>query len=374
MKKCFLRNVFACLAGVVIMGSTMAFAEIETKVGMEVWGRQAWTLQADRSMNISTNVLSKSGTWIERAYLTINPKLTDDLSFRFTFDMNGGTGNSWVKYAYLQYTLPMLSDLTLYAGMVKNYFGTIDSWTYQMFDKDLVDDKAVTSADNGVAAYYYLPMGLGACSFNVVDGRKYKSPAATIASANTNLHPQYVANVYVTPLVGLTLGGSATYQYASDFVAPKSPAGQEKNNVAYVLYGKYVYGPAELQLQCLEIDRAVVRGSTMYTPSLYYRVMTIFYGKSVLETLPLELVVCADFEDSNARNDGFANRIDGKFKGTIGLNYEFSPGVIFQLQYQRYAPETRIKNATTLYVEGENYGISDTIVAQFKVAFDSTIK
>lgn len=363
MKRNLRKILVACLAGVLMLGASSVFA-VDTKISMEVWARHQATIQQDRSKNVATNMFSENATWIERGYLTINPKLSDQLSLRFTFDMNGGKGESWVKYAYLQYAVPAVSDLTLYAGMVKTYFGTIDPWGYLIFDKDLADHaKVVSTANNGFAAYYLLPMGFGALSASVVNGEDYKSTGTVLKAASVN--PQYIINGFVTPIAGVKVGGSASHHKLGTL-------GKETNNTAYMAYATLAFGPAELWLQYISQERQRAVDVEIYRLSAWYRAMLIF-DMTTLE-LPLSLVACIDFDNVKARSDSFADRIDGKTRATVAANYEFGPGVVFQLNYQRVMPESRAKNATTFYVKEDNYGITDTIVAQLKIKFDFAAK
>ncbi|GEM_PF-4643186 len=358
MKRNLRLALAACLAGVFMLGASSVFA-VDTKISAEVWARYNAQLQPDKSTAEATNVLKQNGFSIQRGYVTLNPKFNDEMAFRFTFDLHD-VSSLYLKYAYFQYTLPTMPDLTMYAGLIKTYFGTLDSWSYVTIDKDLSDIAGVSSADQGVSAYYYLPSGLGNCAFEIMNGEGYKKKSSY---NTTNVHPAYVANLSLTPMAGLTVGGAVKYQYEGSL-------GKEIQKTFYNANLKYVMGPSELWLQYVSIEAQKDHAVDSYLLSAYYMGMFVFNMKSVEGLPPMELILRGDFKDPKAGTVTYDSTTRATIVATIGMNYNITKGVTFQLNYTREMPESLLSVDTP----ENSYKISDKLAAQLKISFSAKAK
>jgi hypothetical protein len=206
---------------------------LPTKVTGEMWGR--WTNEqikaADGKDKISKNYFS-----LERGYFGLEPTFTLNTKGRFTVDIystdatymyaTGGTDTGFpvdslsvtksgtvdgvglkLKYAYVDFAnLVPVPEMNLTVGLQKVYFGTIYDWNYNIIGKAPSDEyKVANSSDYGITVNGYIPNGMGEYAVGVYNGEGYKKVGASLAD-NTNF--AYLANLRLTPISGVTLGGS----------------------------------------------------------------------------------------------------------------------------------------------------------------------
>jgi len=186
----------------------------ETKLSMEIWNRY--------SANLDGTTLTSGLFSVERGYFSLEPVISDNLKGRFTLDFFSsdkfadGVGIK-MKYAYVDFKTPV-PDMSLQAGMIKTYFGTIYDWTYATIDKSFDDkNKIVSSADYGIAASGLIPAGFGEYAVSIYNGEGY-SKTGSLADAN----PAFAFNLRLIPLTGITLGGSVLYEDHSLLTTPDS--------------------------------------------------------------------------------------------------------------------------------------------------------
>ncbi|MDZ4121632.1 MAG: hypothetical protein U1C33_04385, partial [Candidatus Cloacimonadaceae bacterium] len=184
----------------------------ETRVGGELWNR--WTYETGKSAADSSNVVKKNYFALERGYFDLRTKFSEQTSARFTVDMfstdmdgfKDGAGLK-LKYGFVDFNdLTPIPDLTITAGLQKVFFGTIYDWNYTLIGKDPVDEyKIANSADFGLTANGFLPEGLGEYAVGIYNGEGYKVFGKNLKD-NTDF--AYLANLRLTPIAGVTVGGS----------------------------------------------------------------------------------------------------------------------------------------------------------------------
>ncbi|MCK4500229.1 hypothetical protein KAU11_07015, partial [Candidatus Babeliales bacterium] len=182
----------------------------ETKLKMELWNR--WTYQT------IDGEVTKNEMALKRGYLRLEPKFGNNIKGRFNVDFFSdddaldGVGLK-LKYAYLDFNnmLP-IKDSKLTIGLMKTYFGTIYDWNYTTIEKDPSDKyKFVSSTDYGFGISGYLPNGFGTYALAAYNGEGYKKTGGDI---NKDLN--FVANLRVTPIAGVTVGGSYMMKTKND--------------------------------------------------------------------------------------------------------------------------------------------------------------
>lgn len=184
--------VFLMLAGI---------AAAETKISMELWNR--WTY------HMTDGEVDENEMALKRGYFRIEPVLSSKIKGRFNLDffsddgMSNGAGIK-LKYAYLDFSSYLWKDAKFTVGLMKTYFGTIYDWSYVTIDKDPSDKyKFVSSTDYGMGISGYLPQGYGTYAVAAYNGEGYKKTGDDL---NTAMN--ICADVRLTPMAGLTLGGS----------------------------------------------------------------------------------------------------------------------------------------------------------------------
>ncbi len=204
---------------------------LPVKVSGEMWSR--WTNESAKYRNADGNYefkTSKNYFSLERGYLGLETAFTDNTKGRFTVDIFStdathqypsdlvapvdtlknssidGAGLK-LKYAYVDFAkLFPVPDLNLTVGLQKVYFGTIYDWNYSLIGKAPTDEyKVANSADYGVTLNGFLPGGYGEYAVGAYNGEGYKKVAAML-SDNTDF--AYLANLRLTPVHGVTVGGS----------------------------------------------------------------------------------------------------------------------------------------------------------------------
>jgi hypothetical protein len=194
----------------------MGVANAETKLSMELWSR--WTyLMVDGEDDAMQNSLS-----LNRGLLGIQHKFTDRITGKFAVDFfsredieielvndevvdvcNNGAGLK-IKLAYVEFSDYLWKDATFTFGLMKTYFGTVYDWGYTTIDLNPTDKYGfVTSLDYGMGISGKLPMGFGQYHLAAYNGEGY-----TKAGCDIDTKMALAADLRLTPIPGITLGGS----------------------------------------------------------------------------------------------------------------------------------------------------------------------
>ena len=310
----------------------LGFLHAETKLKMELWNR--WTYQ------MIDGDVTKNEMALKRGYFRLEPKFSENIKGRFNVDffsddddkVADGAGLK-IKYAYLDFNnLIPINDSKLTIGLMKTYFGTIYEWNYTTIDGDPSDKyKFVSSTDFGFGVSGKIPNGFGSYALAVYNGEGYKK-----VGSNINKDLNYLANLRVTPIAGVTLGGSYMMKTKNDSEIADSlgtmidnPDREEYSLIAGV--GKFAFGPFSLLAQYLmkDKDKPNVDG--------YEKVNT-----TVVSLLPVFKVnnnfdILARYDiydpDTDTDDDGY-NTIVAGFNYHIMRDAKNKPKLFIQTNYQ----------------------------------------
>ncbi len=297
----------------------------ETKFEMELWNRMSLTddgSEADPTTSFS----------LERGYFSIKPKLSDNISGRFTLDFfssdddTNGAGLK-MKYAYLDFkNIIPLPKTTLSVGLTKNYFATIYSWKYETIEKDPSDLwKFASSTDYGIVFSGQVPAAKMSYNLGIYNGEGYKKNGG-----NVNTEYAYLANVRIKPVDMLELGASFSMNSKNnpnddmgeenpDHQAITSFAGMGKINMkGLTLLGQFLGKNVELD----NVDDSDAVSSQVIS------VLGMYDLKDVTG-VNMELVGRYDMYDPDTDTDD-----DGKNLMLFGANYYLQKNVQVQANYQ----------------------------------------
>lgn len=383
---------------------------VETKLSGEFWGR--WINETAKKKDSSANYTDKMVSnylSLERGYLGLETKFSEMTKARFTIDIFttdksheyiqdslqtilpveaitspnkfgsvDGAGLK-IKYAYVDFAgLVPVPDLTLSAGMQKVYFGTIYDWNYTLIGKAPTDEfKVANSADLGLTLNGYIPHGYGEYALGVYNGEGYKK-VATSLKENTDF--AYLANLRLTPLPGITLGGS----YMNNTVGRAKALDGDGLNSSYekqqLMDGliRLAYGPldvwGEYITKKVEFPNETSASKTKEYTATGLSIVPIISLQDYINT-DVQLVGRYDSWDESDRI--LADKARSKLSAmTFGANYNFLhdesavPAMQLQLNY-----------TTKSYDEGSSHsdfadGKKDTsqINLQLKWRFANTLK
>lgn len=383
---------------------------VETKLSGEFWGR--WINETAKKKDSSANYTDKMVSnylSLERGYLGLETKFSEMTKARFTIDIFttdksheyiqdslqtilpveaitspnkfgsvDGAGLK-IKYAYVDFAgLVPVPDLTLSAGMQKVYFGTIYDWNYTLIGKAPTDEfKVANSADLGLTLNGYIPHGYGEYALGVYNGEGYKK-VATSLKENTDF--AYLANLRLTPLPGITLGGS----YMNNTVGRAKALDGDGLNSSYekqqLMDGliRLAYGPldvwGEYITKKVEFPNETSASKTKEYTAIGLSIVPIISLQDYINT-DVQLVGRYDSWDESDRI--LADKARSKLSAmTFGANYNFLhdesavPAMQLQLNY-----------TTKSYDEGSSHsdfadGKKDTsqINLQLKWRFANTLK
>ncbi len=362
--------VFALLA-------TMVWAE-EIKVSGEMWNR--WTMENGTTPGDTLNAEMRQNFFsLERGYVGLEAKFTDNIKGRFTVDifstdaLKDGAGLK-LKYAYLDFSnLIPVPDMKLTVGLQKVYFGSIYDWDYTMIGKAPTDEyKLANSADYGISLNGYLPEGWGEYALGVYNGEGYKNWGANLKN---NTEMSLLGNLRLTPIPGLTVGGSIMTNSSERETLINTGADNAAYHSRFLADGllRYAYGPlsvsGEYMSSTVEYPN-VAGGAKDYTAT----------GLMLMPVLSLRNWLGADLqltgrydrwdETDNSSNPNLSNTI------TAGLNYNFLhnesavPAMQLQLNYSNRTYDEA--ESDSAYANGlKDY---DQLMLQLKWRFSNTIK
>jgi len=180
--------------GLVVLLRSLSLAA-DTKVGGEIYAFYS----SDLTQNGHGKGYNKFD--LDRAYITLNSKLSDAVSVRITGDvanMDGSTREVYLKYAYLDWKIDQFVPYSsIRFGLQQT--GWIDYmnkvWGRRYAAKTLMDEyKALSSADYGVSYIIKFPKGYGHGSVQVLQGAGYKG-------SEENRYKDLSAFVFFRPLM-----------------------------------------------------------------------------------------------------------------------------------------------------------------------------
>lgn len=226
----------------------------------------------------------------------------------------------WVKYGYVEFTkIPLLSDINakLITGLMKVYFGVVDTWEYPLIEKALEDRyHVVSSADLGCGITGYLPFDLGNYQVALYNGSGYKK-------LESNVEKRYIASMTLVPIAGLYMRASYLKDITSNFGAVPS---QHYSSTALVLGG--ATGPIEGWVEYLvkNDDSKYVQGSKSGVALGYAG----FIKMDITDLFDVNFLYQEFDADTKVNNDevqtfstGINFYVAGGKKGTIiALNYQ----------------------------------------------------
>lgn len=265
-----------------------------------------------------------------------------------------------MKYAYLDFSnfLP-IKDSKLTVGLMKTYFGTIYEYEYTVIEKDPSDMyKYVSSTDYGIGISGYLPNGFGKYNLGVYNGEGYKKTGGDI---NKDLN--YAADIRVTPIVGVTIGGSYMFKSEKDSGIEDdngdmidNPDRKEHTMIAGV--GKFAFGPAKLYAQYL-----------MKTTSMPNVDGADDVNGTVISVMPefkvnnkIDIVGRYDMYDPNTDEDD-----DGNSTMIVGFNYHImkdsknAPKLFVQTNYEMTSYEAEGSDDVTQFLVQLRWIFSETM-------------
>ncbi|MCF7793681.1 MAG: OprO/OprP family phosphate-selective porin [Candidatus Cloacimonetes bacterium] len=345
------KTLFIVILAIVAFGILNA----ETKLKMELWNRWSYeTIDGE---------VQKNEMALKRGYLRLEPKFTGKIKGRFNLDffsddVGDGVGMK-LKYAYLDFSeLIPVKNSKVTVGLMKTYFGTIYDWNYTTIEKDPSDKyKFVSSTDYGMGFSGYLPNGLGTYALAVYNGEGYKKTAGDI-----NKDMNFLGNIRVTPIVGLTLGGSYMIKTVKDKEVDDgtgnmidNPAREEYNMMAGV--AKFAYGPFSVLGQYLNKVKAMPNDDAVDdVTSSVISVMPVFKVNN-----SFDIIARYDIYDPDTDTDD-----DGKNTLIAGVNYNM-------LRDSKNKPVLFVQaNYETTTFEDESDAVNQILV-QLRWIFSETI-
>lgn len=387
---------------------------LETKISGEMWGR--WTMEQTKQLNNDSkyeNKWSKNYMSLERGYLGLETAFNANTKGRFTVDIFSSDATHQIidkttdsdhnlpvdsisysyknssidgaglkiKYAYVDFAnLFPVPEMNLTVGCQKVYFGTIYDWNYNLIEKAPTDlYKIANSSDYGVTLNGFLPNGVGEYAVGVYNGEGYKKVGASL-SDNTEL--AYLGNLRMTPISGITIGGS----YMHNSVGRKKALSGDAANAAYeqdnLVDGliRLNYGPVDFWGEYISKDMKfpnVSNGSKdwkskgyMLFPTISLKQLAASFEKSMSD---IQLLVRFDSWDES--DNPTASKQWKLNTTTLGVNYNFLhdaanvPAMQLQLDYSMKKYDSD-KSAPAYDKKAQD---SSSILLQLKWRFSSTI-
>jgi len=315
----------------IVIIAVLAFGVLsaETKLKMEIWNRWSYVMEDGE--------VTKNEMAVKRGYFRLEPKFGNNIKGRFNVDffsddINDGVGIK-LKYAYLDFSnLLPIKDSKMTVGLMKTYFGTIYDWNYTTIDKDPSDKyKFVSSTDYGMGISGYLPSGFGTYAVAVYNGEGYKKTTGDI-----NKDMNFVGNIRVTPIAGITVGGSYMMKTKNDSEVDDgtgtmidNPDREEYSMIASV--GKFAFGPVSVLAQYLNKVKSLpnVDGADDVNTTVLSVIPTFKVNKT------FDLVTRYDMydPDTDTDDDGY-NTIVAGFNYHLMKDSKNKPKLFVQTNYQ----------------------------------------
>ncbi|HPV15254.1 MAG TPA: hypothetical protein PL126_06355 [Candidatus Cloacimonadota bacterium] len=365
-----LKWIVPAIAAIIFVMPALSFAQ-ELRVGGEIWNR--WTYESVKPEGSDATTL-KNYFALERGYFDLRPKFSENTSGRFTVDMfstdsqKDGAGLK-LKYGFIDFNnLIPVPDMTLTAGLQKVYFGTIYDWDYSLITKAPTDEyKVANSADYGITLNGQLPSGFGEYAVGVYNGEGYKAFGKTL-----NISPEFLANIRLVPIAGVTLGGSFMTNSVDQDTCVVDASKYQKQMLMDGM-ARLAYGPVDVWMEYIYKDVEypnIADGSRDYTAN----------GIMVMPILSLRSLIGSDIQliGRYDRWDHTDNPKDKYLLNTItgGVNYNFmhdekeSPKMQLQLNLVQKAYD---EDESSSSYAGKKKDTT-TVMMQLKYKFSSTIK
>ncbi len=364
------------LAALGILALSGMLGAQELKITGEMWNR--WTLENGTAPGDSTDAVLRNNFSLERGYLGLEPKFSETIKGRFTVDIfstdliKDGAGLK-LKYAYVDFSkLIPIPDLTTTIGLQKVYFGTIYDWNYSLIGKAPSDEyKVANSADYGISLNGYIPGGWGEYALGLYNGEGYKNYGANLKD---NVDPAFLANLRLTPLPGLTIGGSVMTNGSERKIKLADASDNSSYNTQLLLDGvlRAAYGPVDIWVEYIskDVKYAELFSSKDYTATA----LTVF------PTLKLNKLIGADIdilgrydrwdETDNPANQNLLTAITGGINYNFGHDDAANPAMQLQLNYTSKSYDAAESAAS--YANGLKD--TSTLMLQFKWRFANTLK
>jgi hypothetical protein len=202
----------ALVAGLVT--SVYALDNGVTELENDAWFR--FTYQDGPLTSYTTPQTLLDNFSLERNYVRLSHQWSNSFYSKMTVDMLSSSAYSdgasiRLKEAYVDYLLPIhFMDVKLTPGLQKNYFSLIAPWDYTNPEKSLADKEGIiSSADYGLILNGNLPSGWGEFELGGYNGAGYK---LAYGENPLNTAFDYVGNVRLTPIGGVSVGASYMYQ------------------------------------------------------------------------------------------------------------------------------------------------------------------
>lgn len=364
------------LALIAVLIPTLSFAQ-EVRLGMELWNR--WTYETGKSTVDESTIVKKNYLALDRGYLDLRAKFSEDTAARFTADLfstdalKDGAGLK-LKYGFVDFgNLTPIPDMTITAGLQKVYFGTIYDWDYTLIGKAPTDEyKVANSADYGLSVNGFLPNGFGEYAVGMYNGEGYKVFGSNFKD-NTSM--EFLANLRLTPIPGVTLGGSFmtnSVEREKKFADDTPVLTYEKQNLMDGL-ARFAFGPVDFWAEYIIKDVEypnVSDGSKDYKAN----------GLMLMPIVSLRNIIGADVQvigrydrwdqTENASSKYLLTAITG------GVNYNFmhddSANPRMQLQLNLTNKTYDEKESDAAYANGMKDSMQ--VMMQLKYRFSKTIK
>lgn len=319
--------------------------QAETKFTMELWNRWSYVMEDGE--------VTKNEMALKRGYFRLEPKFSEDIKGRFNLDFfssdkdtdTNGAGLK-IKYAYLDFIniLP-IKDSKLTIGLMQTYFGTIYEWSYPTIEGDPSDKyKFVSSTDFGFGVSGKIPNEFGSYNLAIYNGEGYKKVGANI---NTDLN--YAANIRITPINGVTLGGSYMFKSEKDSDADDR---EEYNLIAGI--GKFAFGNFSVLAEYL------YKVKSLDDPDETTSVISILPVYKINDKF--ELLARYDIYDPNIDEENYVENMI-----IAGLNY-------YIMRDTNYAPKLFVQtNYKMTQYEADNEEDVQEILVQLRWIFSETI-
>lgn len=397
------------LTGVTLALVTMAMmlqtglAAIDTKLSGEFWGR--WTNETTKNKdnnNEYVDKVSKNYISLERGYIGLETTFTPNTKARFTVDLFSsdatyqypnpvdvalpvdtlstpknasidGAGLK-LKYGYVEFgNLFPVPEMYLTVGLQKTYFGTIYDWNYVTVEKAPTDlYKVVNSSDYGLTLNGYIPEGWGEYAVGIYNGEGYKKVASSLKD-NTDF--AYLANLRLTPIQGVTVGGS----YMMNTVERDKKLSGDAANKAYEEQAlmdavtRLAYGPMDFWFEYINKDVKLPNDTNKDYTATGLMFMPIVNLQSLLD-VNIDLLARYDIWDESDKPAADKSR---SLLNTliVGGNYNFledasgSPQMVLQLNYTNKTYDE--KKSHSDFADGKKD--SSQINLQLKWKFSNTI-
>jgi len=257
-------------------------------------------------------------------------------------------------------------------GLQKVYFGSIYDWNYSLIGKAPTDEyKLANSSDYGITLNGFIPGGLGEYALGAYNGEGYKNYGSNLKD-NTDL--SYLANLRLTPVSGLTLGGSVMNNSTEReiLLANATANGNYSRQLLWDGLLRAAYGPLDIWVEYTGKD--VTFADAFSNKDYSANALCVFPTLKLRSLIGTDLEILGRYdrwdETDNPQNINLMTAV------TAGVNYNFmhdesdNPAMQVQLNYTNKTYD----EAESAPVYAHGLKDTDTLMLQFKWRFATTIK